>query len=145
LPKKDGAGKIYSSEKLPAALQVDSRLVRTRLGEFYFYLCVPEAIYIADENQVHNANSKEEEEDFATAPGGGGGGVEGGDEIDKEFAYAKGVLAIDPGIRTFATGYSAAGLADEWGRADIGRICRLCHALDKLQSKWSMKEVSAHH
>jgi putative transposase len=62
-------------------------------------------------------------------------------QVPKWTRIEEGILALDPGVRTFVTGYSPSGLAVEWGKGDIGRIYRLCHALDKLQSKWSQKEV----
>ena len=46
-------------------------------------------------------------------------------------------IALDPGVRTFMTGYDADGAVYEWGEADMGRIYRLCHTLDDLQSRWS--------
>jgi putative transposase len=52
-----------------------------------------------------------------------------------------GIIALDPGVRTFMTGYSPSGLAVEWGKKDIGRIYRLCRTLDELQSKWTQKEL----
>lgn len=51
------------------------------------------------------------------------------------------VIALDPGVRTFQTCYDPSGKAFEWGKGDISRIYRLCHAYDKLQSKWSQKDV----
>ncbi len=51
------------------------------------------------------------------------------------------VIALDPGVRTFATGYSPTHGVVEWGQGDISRIYRLCHAMDKLQSKWSQPGV----
>jgi len=45
------------------------------------------------------------------------------------------VISLDPGVRTFMTGYDPSGTAVEWGKNDIGRVYRLCHAYDKLQSK----------
>jgi putative transposase len=45
------------------------------------------------------------------------------------------VTSIDPGIRTFATGYDPDGFVWEWGAGDIGRIVRLCRGADKLQGK----------
>jgi len=45
------------------------------------------------------------------------------------------VISLDPGVRTFMTGYDPSGVAVEWGKNDIGRIYRLSHACDKLQSK----------
>lgn len=54
---------------------------------------------------------------------------------------AENVIALDPGVRTFMTGYSPEGTITEWGSGDMQRIFRLCHTHDKLQSKWSQKEV----
>ena len=45
------------------------------------------------------------------------------------------MISLDPGVRTFMTGYDPSGIAVEWGKKDIGRVYRLCHAYDKLQSK----------
>lgn len=44
------------------------------------------------------------------------------------------VVAIDPGVRTFATGYDGSKVF-EIGKSDIGKIQRLCSHLDKLMSK----------
>ena len=44
------------------------------------------------------------------------------------------VLAIDPGIRTFMTGFDGNRIV-EIGKGDVGRIYRLCSYLDKLMSK----------
>ncbi|CAG8694434.1 18931_t:CDS:2, partial [Racocetra fulgida] len=77
-----------------------------------FFLCIPMPLEIRGENQAPQWTRIEE-----------------------------GILSLDPGVRTFSTGYSPSGLVVEWGKNDIGRIYHLCHALDKLQSKWSKKEV----
>lgn len=42
-----------------------------------------------------------------------------------------GVIALDPGLRTFLVGYSERSV-EEFGRAAFSRIVRLCYALDKL-------------
>ena len=55
--------------------------------------------------------------------------------------WTDGVISLDPGVRTFVTGYDPSGLVCEWGKNDIGRIYRLCHTLDKLHSKWSQKTL----
>jgi putative transposase len=47
------------------------------------------------------------------------------------------VIAFDPGMRTFCTGYSPDGIIVEIGKSDISRIYRLCNSYDKLQSKLS--------
>ena len=44
------------------------------------------------------------------------------------------VIALDPGVRTFITGYDPSGQAVEWGKNDISRIYRLSHIYDKIQS-----------
>ena len=44
-------------------------------------------------------------------------------------------IALDPGVRTFVTGYDPDGRVVEWGRGDIGRICRMCSYYDRLQGK----------
>ncbi len=44
------------------------------------------------------------------------------------------VIAFDPGIRTFLTGYDGENIL-EIGKGDIGRITRLCLHLDKLISR----------
>jgi putative transposase len=47
------------------------------------------------------------------------------------------VIAFDPGIKTFCTGYDPDRIIVEIGKSDISRIYRLCNSYDKLQSKWS--------
>jgi len=54
-------------------------------------------------------------------------------------------ISLDPGVRTFMTGYDPDGFMLEWGKNDFGRIFRLCYAYDQLQSKWSQKEVNHHY
>jgi putative transposase len=45
------------------------------------------------------------------------------------------VIAFDPGVRTFFTGYDLDGIIVEVGKSDISKIYRLCYHYDKLQSK----------
>jgi putative transposase len=42
-----------------------------------------------------------------------------------------GVIALDPGVRTFLTGFDGSRFI-EFGSGDIGRITRLCQHLDNL-------------
>ncbi|RHZ70779.1 hypothetical protein Glove_267g56 [Diversispora epigaea] len=44
------------------------------------------------------------------------------------------VITLDPGVRTFITGYDPSEQAVEWGKNDISRIYRLSHIYDKIQS-----------
>jgi hypothetical protein len=55
-----------------------------------FYLCIPMPLEVRDEKQVPTWSRIEE-----------------------------GILALDPGVRTFSTSYSPSGLAVEWGKGDI--------------------------
>ena len=51
------------------------------------------------------------------------------------------IIALDPGDRTFITGFTNSGQILEVGRADKQRIIRLgCH-LDQLQSQYSNKDL----
>ena len=45
-----------------------------------------------------------------------------------------GVIALDPGVRTFMTGFDGSRFL-EFGSGDIGRITRLCQHLDDLMSR----------
>jgi putative transposase len=47
------------------------------------------------------------------------------------------VIAFDPGMRPFCTGYYPDGIIVEVGKSDISRTYRLCNSYDKLQRKWS--------
>ena len=50
------------------------------------------------------------------------------------------VIALDPGVRTFITGYDGETVL-EVGKKDIGRINRLCTHLDQLMSKTSKSQA----
>ena len=102
---------LHGHQNIPATLDCDSRMIRTRLR--HYYLCLPQPLDIWGDNQ---------------AP------VE-----DKHST-----ISLDPGVRTFVTGYDADGAVCEWGEADMGRIYRLCYAVDRLQSRWSKPEVRHH-
>lgn len=107
-----GPNAIQSTEQLPECLEFDSRLIKTRLG--HWYLCLPlELKTLEDENQITD-----------------------GFKSDME-----GIVSLDPGVRTFMTAYDSSGKVFEWGKQDIGRIYRLGLVIDKLQSKWSKKDI----
>lgn len=110
-PKAFGKEPIRAAEPLPDQLTYDCRLKKTRLGEFYLCLLMP--LELKGDNQAPMFTR----------------GIE------------EGIIALDPGVRTFMTGYSPSGLAIEWGKKDIGRIHRLCRTLDELQSKWTQKDT----
>jgi putative transposase len=52
------------------------------------------------------------------------------------------VIAFDPGMRTFCTGYDPDGIIVKVGKSDISRIDKLCYHYDELQSKWSQPEIN---
>ena len=52
------------------------------------------------------------------------------------------MVSLNPGVRTFQTCFDPSdGCVTKWGHGDFKRIGRLCHAHDKLQSKWSQEEI----
>lgn len=54
-------------------------------------------------------------------------------------ADATGIIALDPGVRTFITGFDGNKFL-EFGGGDMGRIARLCQHLDNLMSRISQAE-----
>ncbi|WP_293336947.1 transposase [Microcoleus sp. CAWBG58] len=52
---------------------------------------------------------------------------------------ATGIIALDPGVRTFMTGFDGNKFI-EWGGGDMGRIARLCQHLDNLMSRISQAQ-----
>lgn len=56
------------------------------------------------------------------------------EEIPVEQKDSDGIIALDPGVRTFLTGFDGHRFI-EFGSGDIGRITRLCQHLDNLMSR----------
>ena len=81
----------------------DMRLTRKKNGQYY--LCIPDTMTPVNENQVPKLNE----------------------------SVLDGVVALDPGVRTFMTCYEANGNITEWCAGDEQRLCRLNHHLDKLR------------
>ena len=104
---------------LPAELECDSRLVYEWLTDRW-WLCLPEPY--RPPALPNAASERQEEEDVAL----------GFARADKEPW-----IAIDPGVRTFITGYDRDGQVVEWGVNDHKRIYRQCLNLDRLQSRMS--------
>ena len=46
-----------------------------------------------------------------------------------------GIISLDPGVRTFMTGYNPSGEAIEWGKGDINRMYCLCLHYVRIQSE----------
>jgi len=60
--------------------------------------------------------------------------------VNWQCTLGKGVIALDPGVRTFLTGFDGDSFL-ELGKGDFGRIVRLCQHLDDLISR--MTKVNA--
>jgi transposase, IS605 OrfB family, central region len=56
--------------------------------------------------------------------------------VNEQCSLARGVMALDPGVRSFLTGFDGTGFID-MAKGDFGRITRLCYHLDDLQSRLS--------
>ncbi|KAK9351256.1 hypothetical protein V1523DRAFT_28847 [Lipomyces doorenjongii] len=64
--------------------------------------------------------------------------VPGAVEVVEGPARVPRVVSLDPGVRTFMTGYTPDGAVIELGKGDIRHIHRLCCHLDVLYSRLSM-------
>ncbi|CAJ0842442.1 10088_t:CDS:1 [Entrophospora sp. SA101] len=98
---------IKTSEKIPE-INYELRLIMNRLGEFY--LCIPKTLEIKADNQDPKFSVVEENK-------------------------GAGIISLDPGVRTFMTGYNPSGKVIEWGKGDISRIHRLCLHYDRIQGE----------
>lgn len=58
------------------------------------------------------------------------------EEMQPEPSETNQIIALDPGVRTFLTGFDGEQFL-EIGKSDFGRIARLCQHLDKLTSRMS--------
>jgi putative transposase len=122
---------MKAAEQLPDDLVYDSRLVyRRRIDAFYLWVLSPlpeprrpSAAEVAARWGESQAPSSPSSSSSSSVP----------------HPHPPRLIALDPGVRTFLTGYDPAGRACEWGRGDIGRIYRLCHHLDDLTSRASRK------
>jgi putative transposase len=54
------------------------------------------------------------------------------------------VIALDPGVRTFLTGYSPDGTLTEFASGDAARLCKLAATVDKLSTRLDNVTVRHH-
>ena len=102
---------IKAFKPLPNKIDHDSRLVKTRLGDWY--LCIPIRVDkvngIRGESQTSNSNS---------------------------ISNTR-ICSLDPGVRTFQTIFDVDGAMIEVGKNDMSKIYRLSLNNDNLQSRIS--------
>ena len=133
-PKSFGKKPIKASEPLPKKLQYDCCLQKNRLEEYY--LCILTQLKMKSENQApHFVQST------TTTTTNTMSTPSSSSSSSFHHHWMDGLLSLDPRVRSFMSGYSPSGLGYEWAKQDIGRIYRLCHTMDKLQSRWSGKKV----
>jgi len=109
-PTLFGSDPIKSAESIPAhALNYDCRIVRNRLGQYF--ISIPRPLKIKS-LPIPLRNPK-------TVP--------------------ERIISLDPGVRTFQTGYDPNGAVFEWGKNDMSRIMRLGYGIDQLQSRYNTK------
>jgi len=53
------------------------------------------------------------------------------------------IISLDPGVRTFQTGYDPSGAVFEWGKGDMSRVMRLGYAIDQLVSRSTDKPLNS--
>lgn len=63
------------------------------------------------------------------------------DVVSDNQATTNSMLFIDPGVKTFLTGYDPSGKVIHIGEGDVGRISRLLYYRDKLNSKMRREKV----
>jgi putative transposase len=116
-----GGQKISACEGLPETISHDCRLqYNNRLGVYYF--CLVETV---TPDVVERARAVRRENQ---AP---------------HCSHAPRLTSIDPGVRTFATGYSPTGEWWEWGANGMAKVFRYLRAYDQLQARWSKKDTKA--
>ena len=97
--------RMNSSEALPRWMESDCRLVRNVLNQYF--ICIPCWVkHVPFKNQ---------------------------DGVRDEQLHS--TIALDPGVRTFMTGYDADGQIFEWGVKDKNRLFRLSLCESHLQSR----------
>jgi putative transposase len=51
------------------------------------------------------------------------------------WAYEGSCIALDPGVRTFLTGYDPSGRIVEIGKGDVEAVFRMCYRVDRIMAK----------
>jgi putative transposase len=108
--------KTKCEKPLPSVINHTCQIIKNQLNEYY--ICIP--IQLDNENLREDKKSSTNENQVS--------------EIFQEFNDKK-IISIDPGVRTFATGYDPNGVIIKSGDYDIALLSRLLHYKSKLQSK----------
>lgn len=111
---------MRSAEPLPWALRSAAKLTRNRLGHYHLCVVIPV--------EMHNGITR-------------GGETQAPVNVMPSATRLRSVISLDPGLRSFMTGYDADGGIVEWGAGDIWRAYRLCVHYDQLRARYSRPEV----
>ena len=65
-------------------------------------------------------------------------------DIQTENQGSTSVIALDPGVRTFLTGYSPDGTVTGFAAGDATRLCKLATTVDKLCARLDSVDVRHH-
>jgi len=57
--------------------------------------------------------------------------------VPAPWAYEGSCIALDPGVRTFLTGYDPSGRIVEIGKSDVDQVFRMCYRVDRIMAKVS--------
>ena len=93
-------GALRGHEPLPAQLECDSKIVKTRSNEYF--ACLP-----------------------TTRP----------ELTPSPCAYEGSCIALDPGVRTFLTGYDPSGKILEIAKNDVDKVFQMCYRIDRIMAK----------
>nr|UMO78250.1 HTH OrfB IS605 superfamily domain containing protein [Pandoravirus belohorizontensis] len=110
--------RVARGQSLPETIDYEFKITRDTRYDHY-YLCLPMPIDVTTESP----------------PPSGSPSVADGDHTRLPSRPAAGVIALDPGVRTFLAGYTDGGTAVEIGRGSDKRLKRLMVHHDDLRSR----------
>lgn len=111
------SSKLKAEMQLPKDLGYTSRLLKTEDGKYY--LCIPKKL-VGKQTQIRS-------DEFNIIENKS-------NKLENQKPVIK-IISIDPGVRTFLTGYDLDGIIVKAGHYDIARLARLAHYKNKLQGR----------
>lgn len=115
-PTYFGNTPLKSAEPIPIhAMNYDCRIIRNRLGQYFLAVPVPLPVK------------------SMPVP------------LRDPHGVPERIISLDPGVRTFQTGYDPSGAVFEWGKNDMSRVMRLGYAIDQLVSRSTGPTMKSKH